>query len=229
MESNNVEKQTITANGETFKRGTYNGISVLIREKDGFINATEMCNQFNKRFRKINENHAWQAYYEAFCKEYYARPEMGEQEKTPIYQLNKGYSVKENYLRGYYVDPRLINYIAFWASPRYAVLVGKIMDAINNKVHEVLSDQSLPDTVENAEPVLKAVIDEILPENDQELVDRICWGYRDSAHKLDAWEKADLDNMVAEYKKLNERLLLVEEKIKEFGVFVNKYHPELRV
>lgn len=225
MEINNVEKQTITAlNSETFRRGTYNGISVLIREKDGFINATSMCNQFNKRFRKIFENHAWQAYYDAFCKEYYGSPEMGDQE-NPIYLLKKGMN---NLTQGTYVDPRLINYIAFWASPTYAVLVGKIMDAINDKVHEIMNDQSLPDTVENAKPVLKAVIDEILPENNKEVVNRICWGYRDSPHKLDHWEKVDLDNVVAEYKELRERLVIAEEKIKEFGNFVKIYHPELK-
>ena len=53
----NVEQQTFNCNNETFTRGTYNGISVIIRDKDGFINATEMCKQFNKRFAKINENH----------------------------------------------------------------------------------------------------------------------------------------------------------------------------
>ena len=41
--------ETITAtNGEKFTYGMYNGISIITRDKDGFINATAMCNQFNK-------------------------------------------------------------------------------------------------------------------------------------------------------------------------------------
>ena len=141
-----VEQQKISCNGENFIRGTYNGIEVLIRESDGFINATEMCKQFNRRFRKIFENHSWQAYYEEFCNEYCVRPNSGE----PVYELKLGFS---NSIRGTYVDPRLINYICFWASPRYAIYVGKIMDSINNKVHEVLEEKQLPDTEENAKPV----------------------------------------------------------------------------
>jgi cell division protein FtsB len=50
---------------------------------------------------------------------------------------------------GSYVDQRLINYIAFWASPKYAVQVGKIMDQINIQVHllEVDGNDQLQDTL----------------------------------------------------------------------------------
>ncbi|KAA6387130.1 MAG: hypothetical protein EZS28_017346 [Streblomastix strix] len=41
---------------------------------------------------------------------------------------NKGYA---NEYRGYYVHPNLINYIAAWISPKYAVYDRKIMDSIN--------------------------------------------------------------------------------------------------
>ena len=51
--SNNVEQSKISCNNETFTRGTYNGISIIRRDSDGFINATDMCKQFNKRFKKI--------------------------------------------------------------------------------------------------------------------------------------------------------------------------------
>lgn len=123
--SDNVEQQTISCNNETFTRGTYNGISVIRRDRDGFINATDMCKQFNKRFAKINENHAWLAYLEAFRAKYYGLPEMGDL----TYLLRKGYI---NELQGTYVDPRLVNYIAIWASPQYAIVVGEIMNTIND-------------------------------------------------------------------------------------------------
>lgn len=123
---NNVEHQIFNCNNETFTRGTYNGISVIIRDKDGFINGTHLCNQFNKRFRKIFENHAWQTYLEAFKAEYYDRPNSGE----PIYELKKGMT---NDLRGSYIDSRIVNYIAFWCNPQYAITVGKIMDEINER------------------------------------------------------------------------------------------------
>ena len=134
----NVEHQIFNCNNETFTRGTYNGISVIIRDKDGFINATEMCKQFNKRFAKINENHAWLAYLEAFKAEYEVLPEMGQ----PIYELKKGMT---NDLRGSYVNPKLINYIAIWASPQYAITVGKIMDEINERgqLKNISSDENI--------------------------------------------------------------------------------------
>ena len=224
--SNNVEQMTITCNGENFIRGTYNGIAVLIREKDGFINATDMCNQFNKRFRKIFENHSWQAYYEVFRNEYYGSPGMGEQEQKPIYQLNKGFSVKENYLRGTYVDPRLTNYICFWASPAYAIYVGKIMDSINDKVHEVLNEKQLQDTPENAKPVFVEVAQQIAPSINQELINKQCWGYRDSVKTLDQWEQEDLNRDINEYIEIKRRLEEVERKVDSWSLFVKQYHPE---
>ena len=215
----NVEQQNITCNGEKFVRGTYNGIAVLIREKDGFINATELCKQFNKRFRKIFENHSWQEYYKAFCDEYVVRPESGER----LYELKKGYF---NEVRGTYVDPRLINYICFWASPKYAITVGKIMDSINNKVHEVLDEKQLPDTVENAKPVFVEVAKQIAPSVNNELINQKCWGVRDSAYNLDCWEQQDLSDAIMNYKEIKQRLEVAEHKIDEFGEFVKRYHPE---
>ena len=218
MSNNNVEQLKISCNGENFIRGTYNGIAVLIREKDGFINATEMCKQFNRRFRKIFENHSWQAYYEEFCNEYYVRPESGD----PLYLLKKGFAR----VQGTYVDPRLINYICFWASPRYAIYVGKIMDSINAKVHEVLEEKQLPDTVENAKPVFIEVAKSIAPTIDQELENKQCWGYRDSGKTLDQWEQEDLARDIREYNEIKRRLEEVERKVDAWSSFVKKYHPE---
>ena len=112
--------ELLVSKNSEFITGTYNGIEVIIRKSDGFINATKLCNQFNKRFKKINENHSWQAYYNEFCVDLGVGPEMG----RLVYELKKGVS---NEYRGSYVDPRLINYIAIWASPHYAVYVEKIL------------------------------------------------------------------------------------------------------
>jgi hypothetical protein len=48
-----------------------------------------------------------------------------------IYQINKGF---DNQYKGYYIHPNLINYIAMWINPKYAVYVRKIMDTINNRI-----------------------------------------------------------------------------------------------
>ena len=143
----NVEQAKIENGDDSFTRGTYNGISVFIHDKDGYINATEMCKQFGKRFAKINENHAWQEYLKEFKREYTTEASQGF-----IYVLHKGIPDRLRVLRGTYVHPKMINYIAMWASPKYCIAVGKIMDSINDRVHIELANQNLPDTPENAKP-----------------------------------------------------------------------------
>ncbi len=218
---NKVDQLKIKCNNETFTRGTYNGISVIIRDKDGYINATDMCKQFNRRFAKINENHSWQQYFEAFKAEYYVLPEMGE----PIYVLKKGYT---NEIRGTYVDPRIVNYIAIWASPTYAIYVGKIMDSINDKVHEVLTSQQLPDTPENANPAFVEVVKQIAPSVDIGLINKKCWGYRERFHELDQWEQDDLRRDVNEYEEMKKRIEELEKKVNKWGSYVKQYCPEFK-
>ena len=45
--NNNVDTLKIECGNKFFTKGTYNGISVIFNDKDGYINATEMCTQFN--------------------------------------------------------------------------------------------------------------------------------------------------------------------------------------
>jgi hypothetical protein len=123
--------EQITSNDETFTRGTYNGINIIKRNQDGFINATKMCLQFDRKFKKIFDNHAWREYYEAAREQYMANT-VGPVWDRLMYELKLGVSMV---VRGTYVHPKLINYICFWASPRYAVTVGEIMDTINELGH----------------------------------------------------------------------------------------------
>jgi hypothetical protein len=72
-----AEQQASNSNNETFTIRSYNNITIILRDSDKHINATEMCKQFNRRFAKINENWAWQQYLEMFTKEYNFLSEMG--------------------------------------------------------------------------------------------------------------------------------------------------------
>jgi hypothetical protein len=187
-----VEQLKITSNSETFTNSTYNGISVLIRDKDNFINATKMCNQFNRKFKKIFENHARKQSLEEFKIEF-SLDRNGTIEI--IYELKGGYAIN---VRGTYVDPKLINYIAFWASPKYAVRVGRIMDTINGLVHVELHKNNLPDTPTNAEPIL----DKIEKSLKQKLLDEMrtiedidSYKYRDSQANYNALDENDNFNI----------------------------------
>ena len=209
----NVEQCKIANGAETFTRGTYNGIEVFVRDVDGYVNATEMCRQFNKRFRKIYENHAWQAYYEEFKNEYSVIP--GDEF---MYQLNKGIPDKLKFLRGTYVDPRLINYIAIWASPKYAIKVGKVMDSINDKVHDILDENELPDTPENAKPIFNEIVRDITKDiNNEKIKSSSCWGVRDSPYKLDQWEQDDVRNLKRKIREATEALNKLNDELKTWG------------
>lgn len=163
---NNFDELKITSNDETFTCGTYNGISVIIRDKDGFINATDMCKyQFDKKFEKIYENYSWQQYLKQFKAKYYAN-----QDKEPLYRLKH----HEDEVRGTYVDPRLINYIAIWASPNYASYVCETFDTFNYIIHERLNAQQLPDIQRYAKPLLVKI--ENKEENTNEKVLRFYLG-----------------------------------------------------
>ena len=148
--NNSYEVKIISAD-ETFTRGTYNGIPVLIHDKDGFINVTEMCEYvLYKNFENIYENSSWQQYLDAFKAKHYANSN-----KEPIYQL-KHY---KDEVGATYVDPRLIDYIAIWASPKYASYVCETMNAFNELIHEVLKNEQLPDIQKYAKPLLVKIVD----------------------------------------------------------------------
>ena len=151
----NVEQSTISCNNETFTRGTYNGISIIKRDSDGFINGTHLCNQFGKRFRKIFENHSWQTYLDTFKARFYSDEEVRRNSGGPIYELKRGMT---NDLRGSYIDPRITNYLAFWCSPDYAITVGEIMDKINE--YSQATNQTFDETKDQLIAQLQAQINE---------------------------------------------------------------------
>ncbi|EAX69292.1 hypothetical protein TVAG_551410 [Trichomonas vaginalis G3] len=121
-----------------------------------------------------------------------------------------------------YVDPRLVNYIAMWASPKYCIAVGKIMDSIDKKVHEKLDEEELEDTVENAKPLFEEEVRK-MHEKQIEHEREICSGYRDSPYELDQWEQEDLKREFREYELAKIAFEAAEKKLKAWGCFVQKY------
>ena len=63
---------------------------------------------------------------------------------TPKYQLLN----VSNEFKGTYIHPKLVHFVAEWVDLEYAFTVSEIMDSINDKVHEELNKQQLPDTVD---------------------------------------------------------------------------------
>ncbi|KAA6375480.1 MAG: hypothetical protein EZS28_028993 [Streblomastix strix] len=120
-----VETATVIQKNEQFVNASYNGMTILVRQSDGYINVSQIYYQYSKQFRSLIKQDRWKDYIKAEIDE-------GQPDKNlsgPLmYSIDKGYA---NDFKGYYVHPILINYIAIWISPKYAVTVRKIMVSIN--------------------------------------------------------------------------------------------------
>ena len=201
--------ESLESKNETFVKGTYNGIEIISRKSDGFVNATKMVHVLrgtsDGQFRRfLRENQGWREYFDEFKKDFYS-DENVRIEKKPDLIVNCQ-NCYEPQFRGIYVHPGLINYIAMWASPRYAVYVGKVMDAINNKVHEKLEVKGLEDNPTNAIEVLDEIVEPLFSVRTNESRESQCWGVRDSPYKLNQWEIEDVRNLKQKIKAATETL-----------------------
>jgi hypothetical protein len=156
MESTTVTQTVITQRSETFTRGTYNGVAVLVRNKDGYINATKIARDNNKDMHHYFRNKTWAKIVEIFKRR---TAKLGP--RNPAGQdLEAKYELKRFFfgeVTGTYVHPDLVHFIAEWCNLEYAFTVQEIMNSINKTLHAELEKQRLPDTVENAKPVLEKV------------------------------------------------------------------------
>ncbi|KAI5520121.1 hypothetical protein TVAGG3_0545110 [Trichomonas vaginalis G3] len=217
-----VEAQTFTnkSNGETFTKGTYNGIEVLRRDKDDYINATKMAREAGKlnHLNRFLNSAKMQEILEFWLKEY-GGAKSGSTSKQAFYELTKGVI---NEFKGIYIHPDLVHFVAEWCSVKYAFYVKDIMDSIDKKVHEKLDEEELEDTVENAKHLFEEEVRKTC-EKQLEHEREICYGYRDSSYELDQWEQEDLKREFREYELAKIALETAEKKLKVWGRFVQKY------
>ena len=128
-----IERKVIEWNSETFTWGSYNDISILIRDSDGYVNVTKLSE--TKRVRKYFESDKWREIVEYWMK----IPHIGVQsndtnsKNIPMshYLLNESIPDNKKELRGTYVHPELIHFIAEWVSVEYAFKVSYIMNSKN--------------------------------------------------------------------------------------------------
>ncbi|KAA6376457.1 MAG: hypothetical protein EZS28_028017 [Streblomastix strix] len=158
--------ETTTQNNETFKIGSYNGLNILMRKSDGYVNASKLCDQHHKPFRHLLKNQFWHSYLDEETQEL----ESGGIPPHPLmYEINKGF---ENKFKGYYIHPHLINYVAIWISPRYAVIVRKIMDKINETTiaeHDADKTQAIAGQFHNVINVVTDTLSDRITELNQQV------------------------------------------------------------
>ena len=126
------ESNFIESNGERFIKADYNGISILIREKDEFINATKIAkdNGKQKNIARYFESEKWKEICEKFNK--ISLPQKrGNGKNHENYELFYNISNVCIECRGTYVIPDLIHFVAEWCNIEYAFKVNVIMNNIN--------------------------------------------------------------------------------------------------
>ena len=142
MSSSEVEKKLyFEKDSDKFYEDNYNGIRIICRESDGYINATILCSDYSdlKHFRHFLLTEKWQEIQENFHdfigrKISYGLNCNGDLIKIPaLYEVRKG---KEyNSVNGYYIHPSLVHFVAEWCSIKYSFQVAEIMNNINQELH----------------------------------------------------------------------------------------------
>jgi hypothetical protein len=132
-----VSTSKLTFNDETFTTGTYNGLSILIRDKDNYINATKQIHQINhnEHKRKQLKNFFKGNDFEELKDELLKKLQENGSGKILLdlrYELHQGFT---NDLMGTYVHPKRIKVISMWASAKYLLTASIIMDNINIQAH----------------------------------------------------------------------------------------------
>ena len=128
-----VQNHKILCNNETFTLSSYNGFKIIIRDSDGYINASNVVKQINDAEKTKKQ-----------IKTLFKSVQYQDFEKTlktilPGKELKYNLLNVKNNLRGSYVHPKIINFVCFWCSPTYALLVGEIMDSINEQNTTVMN------------------------------------------------------------------------------------------
>ena len=132
-------------NEEVFYYGTYNGVEIIQRANDGYINATRLCKALKLDIRIIMRNEIWKETLQAFIKEY------GKELRT-YYELS---NYKE--VNGLYIHPKLKN-ILFMSSPSHMITIDKILDKFDEHNHK--TGETMEDIVKRLESEkLKAIKD----------------------------------------------------------------------
>ncbi|KAA6358361.1 MAG: hypothetical protein EZS28_046112 [Streblomastix strix] len=130
-----IAARQISSNNENFTIGSYMGFDIMVRDKDGYVNATKLIQQINERERTnkhlktITQSQMYKDYKQNLIQNYYDPNVMKE---ALDYQLINEYN---NEVRGTYVYKELLNIICMKASMKYLHQVNKIMDKINERVH----------------------------------------------------------------------------------------------
>ena len=126
-------------NDEEFRTGSYNGVSIVYRVSDKYVNVGKLCQDSNKNLYNLRRGKRWNEILKYWLDE--GVSEGCVNLRIPIIELKKGY----NKAQGTYIHPDLIHFVADWISIEYAFKVSKIMNLINER--NQIEHKSLNNTI----------------------------------------------------------------------------------
>lgn len=172
MLSTEMNSNEIISNGEKFIRTDYNGISVII-DSNGYYNASKICSDNKKRFGNITQNDYWKDYLNDLSR-------LLEIQQTQLVVKKSDFS---NDVKGYYIHPKLVNFLCFHVNNSYAILVSKIMDLMNERIH--INNSNLEEEIEKLKKENEKLEKLAVPEGTNTKLLRIL-KIRDNKYKITA-------------------------------------------
>jgi len=148
MTTYNLSELIYESVSDEYGWGKYGDFKVLIRRKDGYINASKLCKDGGKLIGNWSQMQGSKQYVEEF------KGSIG----IPIDPL-EAIVTGSNDTRGTYAHPLLIPHIASWVSPKFAIMVSKI---VNNYLVKEYKEELYQKDVELGKR--KDKIDELLDE-----------------------------------------------------------------
>ena len=190
---------------DEFVYGKYGDFTVIMMKRNGYINATKMCEH-------ISEQTGSKKPYFNWTKNQSANELIGEIETSQGYKRDELFKVitggQNMEIRGTYVHPDLIPHIACWASPKFAVKVSNIVNKYFNQ-KELRKKERLINEQKIEIKDLKKQLEEQHAETQRKLDEQ----HAEAQRKMDeqhAESQAKLDKVLHKNKKISHRLRTVK-------------------
>ncbi|KAA6390291.1 MAG: hypothetical protein EZS28_014183 [Streblomastix strix] len=172
-ETTTPELRKITSNNESFTIESYNGFERLIRDIDGYVNATKLVQLINEKEninKQLKTKMITQMYRE--YKKFIQDKSAGTKKDQPLqleYQLINEYI---NEVRGTYEHKKLTNIIYMKISIKYLDIVIDIMDKINETTiaqHHADKTQAIADQFNNVINVVTDTLSDRITDLNQQI------------------------------------------------------------
>ena len=208
---NDIEFEKIN---DEYVYGHYANFDVIMMKKNGYINATKMCQDISDVINKKKQFVDWKRTQCATE----LLDELIDVTGIPVTSMTKVVQTsdpKMAIIRGTYVHPDLIPHIASWASPKFAVKVSKIVNEYFNSKERRKHQRELCEKNDKIDELMKK-LDKQHAES-QEKIDRLLHKNKKVSRKLTVVKEhaEDLSNKLTDVQEQNDKLLDKIDKISE--------------